>query len=185
MAKRRYSSGATISIHKGFLFTLLVTSVVLVKSNHNETDEDIKRIESEIPKKLKIVEAITGRGFMNNVYQNGTFRTGNSLWDNILNKCSLKPSVSCLQKNLYSYLDDSLDFSGDLSVSSGVCFKKNNVDVNKYSKEANTIYLTGSKDGDYERSYDEENEIKDDDEPGKLVSVYICFTNYQKINTQY
>lgn len=173
MARRyRYGSGARNSIINGYIAILLVTSAVLVKCNNNETDEDVKRIESEIPKKLKIVEAITGRGFMNHVYQNGTFRTGNSLWDNILNKCSLKPSVSCLQKNLYSYLDDSLDFNGDLSVSSGVCFKKNNVDINKYSKEANAIYLTGSEDKGYERSYDEENEIKDDDEPGKYFFTF-------------
>ncbi|XP_052744992.1 uncharacterized protein LOC112052972 [Bicyclus anynana] len=151
----------------GNIFVLiLITNVNVVKSSHNETDEDVTRIKSEIPKKLKLLEVFTGRGFFSDVYQNGTFRTGNNLWDNVLNKCTLKPSVSCLQKNFYSYLDDSLDFNGDLSVASGVCFKKNNVDMKKYSKEANIIYLTGSRDKEEQgRSFEEENEINDDEEP--------------------
>ncbi|CAH0721090.1 unnamed protein product, partial [Brenthis ino] len=174
MARRyRYGICAGFAIHPQslipnigrLLVIILFTSAIIVECSHNETDEEVKRIESEIPERLRIVEAVTGRGFMNHVYQNGTFRTGNSLWDNILNKCTLKPSVSCLQKNFYTYLDDSLGFNGDLSVSSGVCFKKNNVDINKYSEEANTIYLTGSKENGFERSLDEENEIKDDEEP--------------------
>lgn len=75
--------------------------------------------------------------------------------------------MSCLQKNVYSYLDDSLKFDGDVNLASGVCFKKNNVDVNKYSKEANVIYLTGSKDTEEARVQDEENEINDEEESGK------------------
>ncbi|VVC90288.1 unnamed protein product [Leptidea sinapis] len=122
---------------------VLVISVSLVNCNINRTDDEVNRINSEIPKRLQLVEAISGRGFIGNLYENGTFRTGNNLWDNILNKCTLKPSVSCLQKNFYSYLDESLDFSDDVNVTSAVCFKKNNVDMKKYSKEANIIYLTG------------------------------------------
>ncbi|XP_063834414.1 uncharacterized protein LOC135083640 [Ostrinia nubilalis] len=48
------------------------------------------------------------------------------------------------------------------------CQNKNNVDISKYSKEANIIYLTGSKDDPKDasgRHFDEENEIEDDDEP--------------------
>ncbi|XP_050685145.1 uncharacterized protein LOC126979714 [Leptidea sinapis] len=143
---------------------VLVISVSLVNCNINRTDDEVNRINSEIPKRLQLVEAISGRGFIGNLYENGTFRTGNNLWDNILNKCTLKPSVSCLQKNFYSYLDESLDFSDDVNVTSAVCFKKNNVDMKKYSKEANIIYLTGSKDKDNDRAFDAENEIEDDEE---------------------
>ncbi|KPJ20259.1 hypothetical protein RR48_04857 [Papilio machaon] len=133
-------------------------------SGENATNDEIRNIEKDIPKRLKLLEAISGRS-LNNVYQNGTFNTGNRLWDNILNECTFKPSVSCLQKNVYSYLDESLDFNGDVNVASGMCFSKNNVDINKYSKEANIIYVTGSKkqDGD-KRSLDEENEINDEEE---------------------
>ncbi|XP_041985527.1 uncharacterized protein LOC121737862 [Aricia agestis] len=132
----------------------IVLILVTVVSGDNVTD-----VKDEIPHKLKFLEAVAGRGF-GDMYSNGTFRTGNSLWDNILNKCALEPSMSCLQKNFYSYLDESLD-SGEVNVG-GVCFKKNNVDMNKYSKEANIIYLTGGK--NEERSLDEENEIPDDEE---------------------
>lgn len=131
----------------------------------------VKQIEcsdnDDISKRMKIIESVSGRYF-SDVYQNGTFRTGNVLWDNILNKCTATPSVSCLQKNVYTYLDDKLGMNGDMEVISGMCFKKNNVDINKYSNEANTIYLTGSKkEEDTERYLDEDNEIEDN-EPGKV-----------------
>ncbi|XP_045486154.1 uncharacterized protein LOC111002437 [Pieris rapae] len=122
--------------------------------------EDVK---SDISRKLKFVDSVTGRHF-SDVYQNGTFRTGNGLWDNILNKCAVNPSISCLQNNFYSYLDESLDFNGDVNVASGVSFRKNSVDMNKFSKEANIIYLTGSNDRQDERSFDAENEIDDEED---------------------
>lgn len=135
------------------LFTLILISF--------STAEDVK---GDISRKLKFIDSVTGRHF-SDVYQNGTFRTGMGLWDNILNKCASKPSIGCLQKNFYSYLDESLDFNGDIHVN-GVFFEKNNVDMNKFSKEANIIYLAGSKDKLGERSFDAENEIEDDEESG-------------------
>lgn len=154
------------------MFNIIKTSVILILINTNKVNcnenvtEEIRNIEKDIPRRLKLLESISGRS-LNSVYQNGTFNTGNRLWDNILNECTFKPSVSCLQKNVYSYLDESLDFSGDVNVASGMCFKKNNVDINKYSKEANIIYVTGSKREDSDkRSLDEENEINDQDESG-------------------
>ncbi|XP_013142529.1 PREDICTED: uncharacterized protein LOC106106493 [Papilio polytes] len=152
------------------MFNIIKTSVILILMNTNKVNcnenvtEEIRNIEKDIPRRLKLLESISGRS-LNSVYQNGTFNTGNKLWDNILNECTFKPSVSCLQKNVYSYLDESLDFSGDVNVASGMCFKKNNVDINKYSKEANIIYVTGSKKEDSDkRSLDEENEINHQDE---------------------
>ncbi|KAJ8715387.1 hypothetical protein PYW07_009869 [Mythimna separata] len=80
--------------------------------------------------------------------------------------------MSCLQKNVYSYLDDKLGMNGDVEVSSGVCFKKNSVDINKYSKEANTIYLTGTdNDEEKERYLDEENEIEDTEPESPLEEI--------------
>ncbi|XP_072935093.1 uncharacterized protein Osi17 [Epargyreus clarus] len=147
------------------LFILLIVSARVIECSENATDE-VRQVEDDIPKRLKLVEAISGRALIGDVYQNGTFRTGNALWDNILNECTVKPSVNCLQKNVYSYLDESLDFNGDVDVASGMCFKKNNVDVDKYSKEANIIYLTGSKDVQNEEQGRllEENEIDDEEE---------------------
>ncbi|CAB3257608.1 unnamed protein product [Arctia plantaginis] len=128
--------------------------------------------ENEMTKRMKILESVSGRLF-SDVYQNGTFRTGNLLWDNILNKCTVSPSVSCLQKNVYSFLDDTLGMNGDVEVASGVCFKKNNVDIHKYTKEANTIYLTGSTGEESKGRYidkDQENEI-DNEESGEFYKV--------------
>lgn len=95
------------------------------------------------------------------VYRNGTFTTGNSLWDNILNQCTVKPTVSCLQKNVYGYLDDSLKYNGDIKVAGGISFKKNKVDVSKYTKEANIIYLKGSNEDD-KKVFEEGRELDDD-----------------------
>ncbi|XP_049880627.1 uncharacterized protein LOC126377047 [Pectinophora gossypiella] len=149
----------SIKIDLTFIFAfILATNVPVV--NASETNETIVE---DIPKQMRIIEAIAGRSFFSDVYQNGTFRTGNSLWDNLLNKCTVKPSVSCLQKNVYSYLDDKLAFEGDIDVGGGVCFKKNGVDINKYTKEANVIYRTGS--SDEERLLDDENEIDEEEEP--------------------
>ncbi|XP_047036100.1 uncharacterized protein LOC124641891 [Helicoverpa zea] len=129
--------------------------IILLSVKHIQCSDN-----DDFSKRMKIIENLSGRYF-SDVYQNGTFRTGNVLWDNILNKCTAKPTVSCLQKNVYSYLDDRLGMNGDVEVTSGVCFKKNSVDINKYSKEANTIYLTGNKDDDKGRYLEEENEIED------------------------
>lgn len=180
MATTRYvcskpMKGSILRLVRTSLILLLIVNLPKIECSENATDDDIRKIQNTIPGRLKILEAISGRSFVNNIYQNGTFRTGNSLWDNILNECTFKPSVSCLQKNVYSYLDESLDFNGDVNVASGMCFKKNNVDINKYSKEANIIYVTGSKkqkgDAD-QRSLDEENEISDEEESG-MYSKYI------------
>lgn len=163
--ENRLKSISKIDLKRIYLIIVLISNIHIVKTSEvNET-----KIEDVIPRRMKIIEAIAGRSFFSDVYQNGTFRTGNSLWDNLLNKCTVHPSVSCLQNNVYSYLDEKLEFSGDINVSDGMCFKKNNVDVRKYSKEANIIYLTGS--SDEERSLDEENEINDDEESGKYDIV--------------
>lgn len=143
--------------------------VILVSVKHIQCSDN-----DDIAKRMKIIESVSGRYF-SDVYQNGTFRTGNVLWDNILNKCTVTPSVSCLQKNVYTYLDDRLGMNGDVEVSSGMCFKKNSVDINKYTKEADTIYLTGSdKDEEKERYLDEENEIEDS-EPGKRYKFNLLY----------
>lgn len=158
----------TMGIHSIAKFLV----IILVSAKHIQCSDN-----DDIAKRMKIIESLSGRYF-SDVYQNGTFRTGNVLWDNILNKCTASPSVSCLQKNVYSYLDDKLGMNGDVEVSSGVYFKKNNVDIHKYSKEANTIYLTGSENNEEKERYlDEENEIEDS-EPGKRIFCLINFAPY-------
>ncbi|XP_013185002.2 uncharacterized protein LOC106130651 [Amyelois transitella] len=148
------------NISKLAVILLLVANIKFIECSQNSSS-----VNNDIAKRVKLLNAVTGR-FFGNIYENGTFRTGNSLWDDILNKCTVNPSVSCLQKNFYSFLDDKLNYNGDVKFGN-VCFEKNAVDINKYTKEANIIYLTGSKRNQVneDRAFDEENEIKDDEEP--------------------
>lgn len=83
--------------------------------------------------------------------------TGNTLWDGLIQDCLHKPSFSCIQKNVYTYLDDTLNVE-DVNVTNRFFFTKNKVDFTKYTKEAN---------------YDlDNNEIPDADaRSGKLMKV--------------
>ncbi|XP_063706260.1 uncharacterized protein LOC134835318 [Culicoides brevitarsis] len=74
--------------------------------------------------------------------------TGNNLWDSLLRECLTKPSFSCIQKNVYTYLDDVLQ-EKDMNVTNRLRFIKNKVDYRKYSGE--------------HQQY--ENEISDDEIP--------------------
>lgn len=159
----------TEHIAKVTVVLILIANVKGVECSQNSTSDSEHASGVDIAKKVKLIEAFSGRLF-GKIYENGTFRTGNSLWDNILNQCTVNPSMSCLQKNFYTYLDDKLKYKGDVKLGSAVCFEKNNVDINKYTKEANIIYLTGSKiRANEERSFDEENEIDDEEESGKII----------------
>lgn len=71
--------------------------------------------------------------------------SGNALWDSLIQECIRKPTISCIQKNVFTYLQDTLEM-GDLNVTNRLVFKKNKVDYHKYTKEAN----------------EEDNEIPDD-----------------------
>ncbi|XP_053619688.1 uncharacterized protein Osi17 [Plodia interpunctella] len=145
------------------LSKLAIVLILVANINFTECSQNSTSVNNDVANKIKLLNAVTGR-FFGNIYENGTFRTGNSLWDGILNKCTVNPSVSCLQKNVYTFLDEKLNYGGDVKFGS-VCFEKNSVDINKYTKEANIIYLTGSKrQADEERALDEENEIHDEEE---------------------
>lgn len=64
--------------------------------------------------------------------------TGNDLWDGILSDCMRKPSFSCMQKNMYSYLDRTL-MSSDLNVTDNFLFLKNQVNYTDELIRANEI----------------------------------------------
>lgn len=56
-------------------------------------------------------------------------RSGNELWDGLVNDCLHKPSFSCFQKNIYTYLDDTLRLA-DVNVTDRILFKKIDIDPN-------------------------------------------------------
>lgn len=165
--ERRYEKRFGINnVHKLRFKLILVllglNCVNLVEGNEEPSVDDLNKLDFN-----------TTARYFENVYSNGTFHTGNMLWDQLLNQCSAKPSVSCLQKNVYTYLDDSLGFNGDINVANGVKFIKNKVDINKYSKEANIIYLKGNKEEQEveEGKADEDNEIDDEESETPLEEV--------------
>lgn len=54
-------------------------------------------------------------------------RSGNELWDGLVNDCLHKPSFSCFQKNIYTYLDGTLRLA-DVNVTDRIQFKKIDID---------------------------------------------------------
>lgn len=87
--------------------------------------------------------------------------TGNNLWDSLIRECLEKPSFSCIQKNVYTYLDGALKDT-DMNVTNRLRFIKNKVDYRKYSEE--------------QLSHVYENEITDDEIPGKtFLNKYSTF----------
>lgn len=64
-------------------------------------------------------------------------RSGNELWDGLVNDCLSKPSFSCFQKNIYTYLDDTLRLA-DVNVTDRILFKKIDIDPNLLAQLQNT-----------------------------------------------
>lgn len=136
-----------------------------LKPFNSYSNESAFMIKNEYNKKVKTNESII-KPFIS---------TGNSLWDGLLRECLEKPSFSCIQKNVYSYLDEFLQTT-NMNVTNRLFFVKNKLDYRKYSKERNSA---------------KENEIIDDEEiPGKqksckrckiLVLPYIYYINKQQV----
>lgn len=79
----------------------------------------------------------TGRTFV---------RSGNELWDGLVNDCLHKPSFSCFQKNIYTYLDSTLRLA-DVNVTDRILFKKIDIDPGLLAQLQNNT--------------DDENEVND------------------------
>lgn len=73
------------------------------------------------------------------VLKKPTFTTGNILWDHLIRDCLKKPSFTCLQKNMYSYLSDILT-SHTVNATNNIQFSKNTVKYDEEEEEANSIY---------------------------------------------
>lgn len=82
----------------------------------------------------KVVLAASDKEPLKSDKESFTSTTGNELWDGIIKQCLAKPTFSCFQKNVYTYLDRSLE-TGDVNVTSRFKFKKNRLDYAKCEKE--------------------------------------------------
>lgn len=71
--------------------------------------------------------------------------TGNELWDGLIRDCLKKPTFSCIQKNVYTFLDSSLGLK-DVNLTSRVQLTKNQVDYQvpeQPNDEENEIFFEG------------------------------------------
>lgn len=100
---------------------------------------DVSYLKSHENETLKIESRSDDLGdfnFNNKTIVKNFLSSGNALWDSLIQECIRKPTISCIQKNVYTYLQDTLEM-GDLNVTNRLVFKKNKVDYHKYTKEAN------------------------------------------------
>lgn len=77
--------------------------------------------------------------------QKPMYSTGNELWDGLIRDCLKKPSFSCIQKNVYTFLDASLKLN-DVNVTSRVQLTRNQLEytVPEAPKdEENEIFFEG------------------------------------------
>lgn len=93
----------------------------------------------------RIKRLIQSQGFQRMVmgnFMNQTSKvwksTGNELWDGIITDCMRKPSFSCMQKNVYSYLDRTL-LSTDVNVTDNFLFIKNQVNYTDEMIRSNEV----------------------------------------------
>lgn len=71
--------------------------------------------------------------------------TGNELWDSLIRECLKKPTFSCIQKNVFTFLDTSLGLK-DVNVTNRVRLTQNNVDYKlpeQPNDEENEIFFEG------------------------------------------
>lgn len=156
-------SNHEVNIHKiknrSIISTLLVLSISICLCNGlNRTDGTISSYtpittymfnKSVISVPSEYVKVKTTNESVSSTF----ISTGNNLWDSLIRECLEKPSFSCIQKNVYTYLDGVFKET-DMNVTNRLRFIKNKVDYSISSEEQlNHVY---------------ENEITDDEIPGKV-----------------
>lgn len=72
--------------------------------------------------------------------------TGNELWDGLIRDCLKKPTFSCIQKNVYTFLDATFGLK-DVNITNRVQLTQNNVNYElpepTPSDEENEIFFEG------------------------------------------
>lgn len=58
--------------------------------------------------------------------QTPTYSTGNELWDNLIRDCLKKPTFSCIQKNVFTFLDTTMAVK-DVNLTNKIQFTRNEV----------------------------------------------------------
>lgn len=143
---------------------IVLIAIVLVFSIDSVYPSNVKNLSTTpIPPKIHYTTVTVNQNFSDyNKNENETllFSTDNELWDGLIRDCLRKPSFSCFQKNVHSYLNSALELD-DVNVTSSFKFLKNKVDLYKYTKEANDHFT-------------KENEIPDE-EARSGITIFIKF----------
>lgn len=127
-----------------YMFIAYCLAITTVRSDNSITEESVTYrssddIEFTTHRPSDDIEFTTLEPVQTEEYENRTIETGNELWDNLMTECRKGYKISCIQKNVYSYLDSNLDVKGDYKVTESIVFKPNVVDFTKYSREYNEV----------------------------------------------
>lgn len=118
-----------------FLLTICNLQLCLCDTNANvpTTIDSISKLNiTEIEKSDNVTitasldQTSSSSSSENQQSQKPMMSTGNDLWDNMIHECLRKPTFSCIQKNVYSYLDDALNLD-DVNVTSKIKLTRNQV----------------------------------------------------------
>jgi len=65
----------------------------------------------------------------------------NSLWDGLFRDCGAKTSLSCVKRNVFEYLNQSIETDGDFPISDSILFTRNGNEFveNKYDRRLNNV----------------------------------------------
>lgn len=65
----------------------------------------------------------------------------NSMWDGLLRECGAKTSLTCVKRNVFEYLNQSIEIDGDFPVTDSIVFTRNGNDPveNKYDRRVNNV----------------------------------------------
>lgn len=97
-------------------------------------------------------------------------RSGNELWDGLIDDCLQKPSFSCFQKNVYTYLDNTLKLN-DVNVTDRIQFKRIDIDPSLMAQ------LKNDDDNDNEISAEETRDYQ----AGMFVNYYVISMKSQQL----
>lgn len=72
-----------------------------------------------------------------NVRDSPVNETGNELWHGLIRDCKKRVTFSCIQKNAYSYLDNTFTERDNITVFDGLVLKKNNLNYQSCERRQN------------------------------------------------
>jgi hypothetical protein len=65
----------------------------------------------------------------------------NSMWDGLFRECGAKTSLTCVKRNVFEYLNQSIETDGDFPVTDSILFTRNSNEPieNKYDSQLNNV----------------------------------------------